>query len=384
MRKKILNIIGARPQIIKASAINRQLKQFHRQRIEEIVVHTGQHYDKEMSGVFFDEMGITLPHHQLSAGAGTHAGQTARIMTGMEKVINEEYPDAVIVYGDTNSTLAAALTAAKMGCPLIHIEAGMRSFNRAMPEEINRIVCDHLSTLLFTPTPTGIDNLKSEGVVPNDQPPYTAVNPGLFLCGDIMYDNALFFSSLADSKSTILADNHLEEMGFLLVTVHRDFNADNKERLNNIFTALTTLSADSGLPVVIPLHPRTVRMLEVNLRKEVYKGLQGNRKIRIIPPVSYLDMLKLELNCAMVLTDSGGVQKESHFFRKPCIILRPETEWVELVRNGTAVLADDNPERINEAYHLLKEKKDADFPSFYGDGNAAAFICGKMEEFLYF
>jgi UDP-GlcNAc3NAcA epimerase len=382
--KKILNIIGARPQIIKASAITRELASGYTGTIKEIIVHTGQHYDDDMSGVFLREMDIPEPQVNLNVGSGSHAWQTAQIMTGLEKVIREEKPDGVIVYGDTNSTLAASITASKMNCPVMHVEAGLRSFRCDMPEEINRTVCDRLSTLLFCPTPAGIKNLRKEGISDAATPPYSPVHPGVFPCGDIMYDIALYHSRKAQETQTILADLTLEKESYVLVTIHRDFNTDIPERLRGLMESLLSIAKKQAVHVVLPLHPRTKKMLHESLDQSLFHTLEKEKRMHLLPPQSYLAMIQLEQHCQMVLTDSGGVQKEAYFFHKPCIVLRKETEWVEQVDNGTTLLADADPEMILYSFHYFSGKHDLQFPSLYGDGKTASFICRIMEEFLYF
>ncbi len=372
---KLLNIVGARPQIIKASAISRAVRNNFSDHFTEIIVHTGQHYDKDMSDIFFDELEIHKPDYNLGVGSSKHGRQTSMMITGIEDVILKEQPDCVILYGDTNSTLAGALAASKLHFPVIHIEAGLRSFNKRMPEEINRIMSDHSSTLMFAPTNAAFKNLMNEGFRPENSPPYTIDNPKIYLTGDIMYDNALFFAELAERKKTSFLDQlKIERDNYILATIHRDINTDNAERLETILTTFRSLAEEYSITFVLPLHPRTTVSLKTNLGT-LYNELNDCRFIRIIHPVSYLEMILLEKNSRMIITDSGGVQKESHFFRKPCIVLRKETEWVELVKNGTAVLADADPLKIkSEFIRLLKNLPDFDYPGFYGDGRTAEFI----------
>ncbi|MCF8368344.1 MAG: UDP-N-acetylglucosamine 2-epimerase (non-hydrolyzing) [Bacteroidales bacterium] len=376
--KKILTIVGARPQFIKAAAISRAIKNSFSAQLQEIIVHTGQHYDDTMSQVFFDEMQIPKPDYNLTVGSASHAVQTALMIEKLESVILKEKPDFVLVYGDTNSTLAGAVAASKIPVPLVHIEAGLRSFNKKMPEEINRIVCDHLSTLLFTPTLAGLNNLIGEGFNVQTKPPFTADRPGVFHCGDIMYDNSLYFSEVAESKSVILKSNDLEPGHYILCTIHRDFNTDDPLRLNSIFTALNQITADFGVEIVLPLHPRTSGVLIKHLSPELYKATFANPKIKIIPPASFFDILVLEKNCKMVMTDSGGVQKEAYFFKKPVIILRPETEWVEIVENGCGIICNADLNKIKDAFQHFSENQNRNYPSIFGNGNAAEFICRKM------
>ncbi len=376
---KLLNIVGARPQIIKASAISRSIRNHFAKDISEIIVHTGQHYDKELSGVFFDELEIHKPHYNLGVGSSGHGRQTSMMITGIEEILLKEKPDCVLLYGDTNSTLAGALAAAKLHFPVIHIEAGMRSFNKAMPEELNRIISDHSSTLLFAPTNAAFKNLINEGFRPENSPPYTINNPKIYFTGDIMYDNTLFFAELAEkTKTDFLQKLSLERNNYILVTIHRDTNTDNIERLKEILITLKNLAEENGIVFVMPFHPRTIRSLKTSLQG-LFRELSYSERIKIIPPVSFLEMILLEKNCRLIITDSGGVQKESHFFNKPCIVLRKETEWVELVKNGTARLVDADPELIrNEFLYYLDSTKLLRYPRFYGDGKTAEFILNEI------
>jgi UDP-GlcNAc3NAcA epimerase len=372
---KLLNLVGARPQIIKASAISRAIRTSFSGNITEIFVHTGQHYDKEMSEVFFDELEIQKPDYNLGVGSAGHGKQTSMMITGIEEVLLKEKPDCVILYGDTNSTLAGSLAASKLHFPVIHIEAGLRSFNKTMPEELNRIMSDHSSTLLFAPTNAAFKNLMNEGFRPENSPPYTIDNPKIYLTGDIMYDNMLFFAGLAEKKkSDFLEKLSMDRDNFILVTIHRDTNTDDIKRLNNIFSTLKSLSEERTTTLVMPLHPRTIISLKTKL-SDLYNDLCDCRYIKIIPPVSYLEMILLEKNCRMIVTDSGGVQKESHFFKRPCIVLRKETEWIELIINGTSVLVDADPDLIRQQFlRLMDSHSELDYPGFYGDGKAAEFI----------
>jgi UDP-GlcNAc3NAcA epimerase len=372
---KLLNIVGARPQIIKASAISRAIAGEFSDVIDEVIVHTGQHYDRELSEVFFDELEIRMPDHNLQVGSGRHGRQTGLIMERIEDVILSEKPDCVVIYGDTNSTLAAALAASKQHYPVVHIEAGMRSFNKEMPEELNRIMADHSSTLLFAPTNTAFKNLMAEGFRPENIAPYDINNPRIFLTGDIMYDNSLFYADLAERKKQgFMQEMGLEENGYVLVTIHRDMNTDDPERLEAIFSTLMELAASHRISMIMPLHPRTIIALR-NRKPEVYEGLSENEYISIVRPVSFLEMILLERKAAIIITDSGGVQKESHFFARPCIVLRKETEWVELVKNGTVKLADADPEKIRKAWdYFMNNREILQYPAFYGDGKAASSI----------
>lgn len=376
--KKILTIIGARPQIIKAAALSRAVKNKFAGQIAEVIVHTGQHYDENMSEVFFEELDIPHPNYNLNVGSGTHGRQTADMIEGIEEILLREKPSCIILYGDTNSTLAGAVAASKLRIPIVHVEAGLRSFNKSMPEEINRIMCDHVSTLLFAPTRAGYDNLLAEGFKAGSEPPYSIDHPKVYHCGDVMYDNTLFFSAMADEKTDIIKKYELGENDFILATVHRNNNTDDPLRLNALFSALHAIADGNRMKVIVPLHPRTAKLLANNLSPALYSLVKTSSYIRIIPPVSFLEMIALEKNAAMVMTDSGGVQKEAFFFRKPCIILRSETEWVELVRCGAAVVADADEEKIIEAYRQFSENKKLAFPHLFGDGHAAEFICSEI------
>lgn len=378
---KIVTIIGARPQIIKAAALSRAIKHKFSKAITEVIVHTGQHYDENMSQVFFDELGIPAPNYNLNVGSGSHGKQTATMIAGIEDILLQEKPNAIVLYGDTNSTLAGAIAASKIHVPVIHIEAGLRSFNKAMPEEINRIMCDHVSTLLFSPTKTGYQNLLNEGFKENHKP-YTADNPKIYHSGDVMYDNSLYFSEVAEQKTDIISRNNLQKDKFILATIHRNNNTDEPLRLNALFSALYKISHQNQLDVLLPLHPRTAKLLESNLDPALLRKIKASSYFKIIPPVSFLEMIALEKNCKIVMTDSGGVQKEAFYFEKPCVILRPETEWVELVECGTAIITDADEEKILAAFTALTTKLGMTFPKLYGDGKAAEFICGEMVELL--
>ena len=372
---KIATIIGARPQIIKAAALSRAIRTHFSDRISEIIVHTGQHYDENMSQVFFSEMEIPAPHYNLNVGSASHGRQTAAMITGIEEILLKERPDVLVLYGDTNSTLAGAVAASKLHVPVAHIEAGLRSFNKRMPEEINRILCDHVSALLFTPTKAGYENLMREGLVREHAGPASADHPKAYHCGDVMYDNSLHFAALAEKKSDLLQRLQLKPDEFFLATVHRDGNTDDPARLSAIFTAFGKLARKHHLPLVLPLHPRTSKQLEKD--PKLSAQVRANELLRIIPPASFFEMILLERNARLVFTDSGGVQKEAFFFRRPCVILRPETEWVELVDCGAALLADADSVRIEAAADELLARA-PEFPQLFGDGHAAEFICREM------
>lgn len=372
---KIVTVIGARPQIIKAAALSRAVRGY-KHLVKEIIVHTGQHYDANMSEVFINELEIPKPDYNLNVGSGSHGKQTAAIIIGLEEILENERPNWLVVYGDTNSTLAAAIAASKIGVPIAHIEAGLRSFNKSMPEEINRILCDHVSTLLFSPTPTGFKNLLNEGFK-IQAGPYNADHPGIYQCGDLMYDNSLYFSKVAKEKTDIFERLKLSDE-FILVTIHRNANTDDAIRLNDLFRTLAELSTKYDIRMILPVHPRTRKMMDNLLEPNVREKIKLSQLI-LIDPASFLEMIVLEQHAKMVITDSGGVQKEAYYFEKPCIILRPETEWIELVQNGCAKICDANPELIKEAFNsFLEVGNSLQFPSEFGDGKAADFILDQM------
>ena len=345
---KIVTIVGARPQFIKAAPVSLALARAgHR----ELLVHTGQHYDYGMSGVFFEEMGIPAPAVNLEVGSAGHGRQTGEMLTKIEPVLIESKPDWVLVYGDTNSTLAGALAAVKLGIPLAHVEAGLRSFNRSMPEEHNRVLTDHCADLLLCPTPVAIRNLAAEGIC-----------KGVELTGDTMYDAVLQFAGIARARSTVMKDLRLEPKGYSLATVHRPYNTDSPEVLARLLAALGRLEET----VVFPVHPRTRQRLEGDPPPNV----------RTIDPVGYLDMLALEQNARLILTDSGGVQKEAYFFGVPCLTLRPETEWVETVETGWNVVTGSDPDAIERA--ARGQWPVGPPPPIFGAGDAAGRIAGAL------
>lgn len=362
----ILTIIGARPQIIKAAALSRAINTKFAEFINERIVHTGQHYDENMSQVFFDELEIPSPNYNLNINTGSREEQIALMVSALERLLSKEKPSAIVLYGDTNSTKAGAEAGFNLKIPVIHIEAGLRSFNMKMPEEINRIYCDQVSSLLFSPSKAGYDNLVKENLLKNAR---------AFHCGDVMFDNSLFFASIAEKKSDILQLEKLVSNTYFLATIHRDFNADSPDRLTSIFSALENITVEYNLPVIIPLHPRTAK--QIAQLPDLQNQIASCPLIRITPPVSFLDMIVLEKNAKLLITDSGGVQKEAYFFKKPCVILRPETEWIELVGVGAAILCDADANKIAEAVRSLLTKK-LNFPAIFGDGHAAEFICSKI------
>ncbi|MEY4659948.1 MAG: hypothetical protein RJB36_1714 [Bacteroidota bacterium] len=380
--KKIITVIGARPQIIKAAAISRAISVEFPHELEELIVHTGQHYDENMSDVFFQELGIPKPAHNLNVGSGTHGSMTAKMLEGLATLFSEENPDAVLVYGDTNSTIAASLAAAKMHIPVVHVEAGLRSYNKSMPEEINRIACDHMSSLLFSPTLAGMNNLLKEGFDLSPVKKASIDRPNVYHCGDVMYDNSLYFSELSDKQSTIINEYGLTKEQFILCTIHRDNNTDDAPSLSGILTALLRVQEHTGFDIILPLHPRTKKKIDELISPELLRLIDQNKAIKIVPPAGFLDIIALEKHARLIITDSGGLQKEAFFFQKPCVILREQTEWIEIVSNGNACLAGADEEVIVQTSLALLSKTDFTYPSLFGDGNAAKFICKKIIEDL--
>jgi UDP-GlcNAc3NAcA epimerase len=385
-KRTLLTVVGARPQIIKAAALSRAIRNhcesFGPDSVREIILHTGQHYDANMSDIFFDELGVPKPDYNLNVGSGSHGVQTAAMISGIEEVLLKEKPDMVILYGDTNSTLAGAVAASKLHFPIAHIEAGLRSFNKSMPEEINRIMCDHSSTFLFTPTVTGMENLAREGFNMDAKGPFTIDNPGVFHTGDVMFDNSLFFAEVAHSVAPLneifASDDKynnisLESGKFILATIHRNNNTDDSDRLSNIFRALADIADNNRINIVVPLHPRTSKMLKQSLNADLYYRINNSPRICLTSPVSFFEMITLEKGAKMVVTDSGGLQKEAFFFRKPSLILRPQTEWVEIVECGSALLVDADYGKIVSGYDNLLGRQ-LRFPSIFGDGHASEAI----------
>jgi UDP-GlcNAc3NAcA epimerase len=351
-RVKVLTVVGARPQFIKAAPVSRVLRRRH----QEVLVHTGQHYDDLMSDVHFRQLGLPRPDENLGIGSGRHGQQTGAMLAGLERSILRETPDWVLIYGDTNSTLAGALAAAKLNVPVAHVEAGLRSYDRSMPEEINRLVADHVGDLLLAPTQTAVDNLAAEGIRDN-----------VVLSGDVMVDVLLQRLPVARQESTILGDLGLEG-DYGLATVHRAGNTDDPARLRDIFSGL----AELGRPVVLPAHPRLCCALRG-------AGVETPANVRLIEPVGYLDMLALLDRAALVLTDSGGLQKEAYVMRVPCVTLRSETEWVETVEMGWNRLAEADPERIVAAATTALSGQPPAHPDLFGDGRASEHIVAALE-----
>jgi UDP-GlcNAc3NAcA epimerase len=357
---RVMSIVGARPQFIKAAAVSRAFAAHNDNRpavtLHETLLHTGQHYDDNMSRVFFDELDIPRPAYDLGVGSGTHAEQTGRMLQGIERALLRENPDWVLVYGDTNSTLAGALAAAKLHLPVAHVEAGLRSFVPTMTEEINRVVTDRVSKLLFCPTAAAVANLAREGIT-----------KGVHHVGDCMYDSILFYSQkVTHAEQSLLERLGVARKSFYLATVHRAENTDQAEKLAAIFAAFAEI-ATAACPVIVPLHPRTAKSIRQH-------SLKLGRDVRAIDPVSYLEMIALEKNARKILTDSGGVQKEAYFLSVPCVTLREETEWVETVETGWNALAGTDKNAIATAASAPMPQSPGD-NSLYGTGAAARRVC---------
>ena len=372
---KIVTVVGARPQFIKAAAVSRAIQGWNRKRnrIHEVLVHTGQHYDYRMDKVFFEELELPKPHYRLGVGSGSHGRQTGIMLERIEAVLKEEKPKWVVVYGDTNSTLAGALAAAKLNIPIAHVEAGLRSYNQRMPEEINRLLTDHLSTFLFCPTDQAVRNLLREGIKGGRTKIVRNV-------GDVMYDSILYYSKVAEKKSNVLKElglgiakeskippSAIPVPNYYLATLHRAENTDDPKRLKSILKALNEIGRK--VSVILPLHPRTKKMMKA------YHLFPKDPWIKLIEPVSYLDMLHLEKNAKAILTDSGGIQKEAYWLRVPCMTLREETEWLETIKSGWNVLTGTEVKRIlREVSRLEKRKRQPERNKMFGDGKAGEKI----------
>jgi len=382
---KMVTIVGARPQFIKAAAVSRaiQLSNEKKKKVEEILVHTGQHYDYLMDRVFFEELELPKPDYHLGAGSGSHGKQTGIMLERIETLLEKEKPGLVLVYGDTNSTLAGALAASKLNIPIAHVEAGLRSYNRRMPEEINRLVTDHLSTFLFCPTAQAVQNLLKEGI--KDGKGKIVKN-----VGDVMYDSILYYSSLAEKKSTILKDlglltpnsvGAIHELplhrtpNYYLATLHRAENTDDPKRLKSILKALHEIGKEA--PVILPLHPRTKKVMKIHHLSP------DNERIKLIDPVSYLNMLVVERHSRAILTDSGGVQKEAYWFKVPCLTLRDETEWVETVKSGwNALVGTDTRRIIEEVRKKIVKRRPIKNMKIFGDGKGSEKIVRHLVKYF--
>jgi len=368
---KILTVLGARPQFIKAGPVSREIKRLRSEgvNIEEIIVHTGQHYDRNMSDVLFEELQLPELDYYLGVGGKSNGAMTGEMIIKLEEVMLKEKPDVVLVYGDTNSTLAGAITASKLHVPIAHVEAGLRSFNMKMPEEINRILTDRLSKWLFCPTDTAVENLKKEG--------FENFDCRIIKSGDVMYDAVLFYKKYAKRPKL---DFDIQPLSFVLVTVHRAENTNDEKKLRDIIEALKEISRE--IPVIFPVHPRTRQKLRV------YNICTDSLSLHMIEPVSYLEMVWLLDNCKLVMTDSGGLQKEAYFFKKPCITLREETEWIELVENKVNILVGAEKGKILNAYRqyvntLFVNTAINNFINLYGNGDASKKIVWELVGNLY-
>jgi len=370
-----MSLVGARPQFIKLSPLVKAIETFNQTdnpfSIQHFIIHTGQHYDHGMSDIFFDELEIPHPDLNLGVGSGPHGAQTGKMLEGIEKILMDEKPDMLVIFGDTNSTVAGALAAAKLHVPIAHIEAGLRSFNRMMPEEVNRIMSDHVSDLLLAPTPAAVNNLKKEGL-----------DNRTISSGDIMYDTVLLNAKLAAHKSHILAKLDLTPKSYAIATCHRAENTDDPQRLANIMNAFNEIAKDH-LPVVFPMHPRTK-----NILPKVLPDWKANKNLIILEPVGYLDMVQLVEGARMALTDSGGLQKEAFFLECPCVTMRDETEWTETVEAGGNIITGADPEKILSAVsHWIEQtEKGLSFTEklqdTFGEGNSANITVQAMVDFI--
>ena len=357
---KILTVVGARPQFVKAAALSRAIKKAG---LEEVLVHTGQHFDKNMAEIFFKQMEIPEPNYNLEINSLSHGAMTGRMLEKIEEVLNIEKPNIVVVFGDTNSTIAGSLAAAKLHIPIAHVEAGLRSFNMQMPEEINRILTDRISDILFCPTKTAVGNLEKEG--------FKSFNSEIVVSGDVMYDVALYYSRISEKHSTIISDLGLKDKPFIVTTLHRQENTDDLNRLSSIVDALNELSKSHK--IILPIHPRTKIIMD-----------RENLKLNFNPiePVGYFDMIELLKHCSFVISDSGGLQKEAFFFEKNCLVIRDETEWTELVELGYNYIVGADKQKILDGA-LKIEKFIADFDEKpYGDGNASELIVNYIKQYL--
>lgn len=360
---EIITIVGARPQFVKAAVVSRAIEDHNlknpNQNIQELIVHTGQHFDENMSEVFFEQMNIPKPHYNLEINSLSHGAMTGKMLENIEKVLLHEKPDWVLVYGDTNSTIAGALAAKKLHIKVAHVEAGLRSFNMRMPEEINRILTDRISDILFCPTQTAIDNLKNEG--------YDTIDIKQVQCGDVMYDAAIFYTDKSNRPENV--DGTIP---FVLSTIHRQENTDDKDKLTSIFEALKEIA--QAQKVILPLHPRTIKKLKGF-------GITPGENIQILEPVGYFEMIWLLSNCSCVITDSGGLQKEAFFFKKPCVTVREETEWVELIHHKVNFLTGSDKAKIIDAYHHVNEAPIDFSMNLYGKGDTGNLVVKELLDF---
>jgi UDP-GlcNAc3NAcA epimerase len=364
---KLVTIVGARPQFIKAAVVSRAIRLSNKHvtsdtsLINEVIIHSGQHYERNMSDIFFEEMGIPQPNYDLAINSLSHGAMTGQMLEELEGVLIKEKPDVVLVYGDTNTTLAGALAAAKLHIPVAHVEAGLRSYNRRMPEEINRVLTDHIANILFCPTQQSVENLKAEGIGNMSSTAASCeLQQKVALVGDVMFDAVLYYKAFARKPDLDLPAE------FILATIHRAENTDNFIRLKSIFNGFEMISKE--IPIILPLHPRTRKTLDASDLKI------ANLNIIITEPVGYLEMMYLLENCRLVMTDSGGLQKEAFFFKKPCITLRDETEWVELAEHGYNLVCGADTEKIFAAFVELRDQRHSFNATLYGDGKAGEKI----------
>ncbi len=372
---KILTFVGARPQFIKAATISRCIKKHFANDLEEIIVHSGQHYDKNMSEDFFRELEIPEPAYTFDLKNSPPHDTLNQMRMNFELAIQNEKPDLVILYGDTNTTLAGTYASANQQIPIVHIEAGLRSYDETMPEEFNRYTCDHAATLLFAPTKNALQNLINEGFDTNAKAPYGPSNAALFISGDVMYDGLLHALKKIDKQNDILLKYRLKQDEYILATIHRNFNTDNPKRLNKLFEGFDKLSRLHKIEMVIPLHPRTRKQLNLHLDSHLEVKIKNNPFIKLIDPLSHFETINLAHSSKMVITDSGGIQKEAYLLKKPCMIARETTEWGEIVDIGSAILYDADPTKLIAAFEYFSSKTDLSYPPFLGNGRAAKFIC---------
>lgn len=379
---KIVSIIGARPQFIKLAAFARVVNRYFSTKLDHKIIHTGQHYDKNMSEVFFNELQIDVPAYHLSLHTNQGTFPMRKAVCSIEQILQQEKPDLVIVYGDTYSTLAGALAADHCNIALAHIEAGMRSYDQTMPEEVVRVETDKLATYLYCATQTAMNNLQKEGVSLNRSKPYHKSNKKIMFSGDLMYDNALYYAEKISIDTLALRSflQHTKEL-FILTTFHRQHNTDSKEHLQGFVEGLLKI-AEKKVNILFPVHPRTRKMFTILLPQEIYQTFSNHPYIHCVEPLSFLEMLYVEKRASLIITDSGGVQKEAYFFQKPCIILRSETEWIELLHNKCGLLCDTKADAIAQTYHYFVQHPPLNFPPVFGKGQAARYICESILEIL--
>lgn len=378
---KIISILGARPQFIKAAALCRAIKESYSFQLEHYILHTGQHYDDNMSAIFFEELQLDSPLYHLDIRSDNNVFPMQEAADRIKDILLTEKPSMIVVYGDTYSTLAGAIAAEKTGIPLAHIEAGMRSYDETMPEEINRVETDKLATYLFCSTQTAVKNLQKEGYSLHTHPPYHSKNKKIMFSGDIMYDNALYFSNKNIQLNSQLQNLLQEIPSYVLTTLHRQHNTDNAYRLKEFIQGLL-LIAENKQHILFAVHPRTKKMMQTFLDEKNYNTFLSDEYIHCVEPLSFFEMMYMEKNARMIITDSGGVQKEAYFYKKPCIIIRDETEWEELLTYHVARLSDAKAEAILQNYLYFIQHSPVHFPSIFGNGTAAHYICKEIIEIL--